>query len=55
MNKTRYNPKVYVDNYPICNHNKSQIKLHIHHIIEQRHADIKGLVDKVIKADDGSS
>lgn len=53
MVPSKYNNKVYVDSCVKCNRNKSQIELHTHHIIEQKHAGKNGIVDKIIKGDDG--
>jgi DNA mismatch repair protein MutS len=54
MVPSKYNNKVYVDSCVKCNRNKSQIELHTHHLIEQKHAGKNGIVDKIIKGDDGT-
>lgn len=49
--KGRYNPSTYVNSCAICS--KDQGVLHQHHLIEQKYADEKGLVSKIMISDDG--
>lgn len=46
--QSRYNSEIYVDKCANCN--KQDVQLHTHHIIEQKSADNKQLVTKVIVA-----
>jgi DNA mismatch repair protein MutS len=50
---SRYNKNIYVDSCAICNRSKSQIQLHSHHLIEQKHSDNKGIIKGIIKDDTG--
>jgi len=51
---SRYNSELYVHDCAIGHRTKAQVELHNHHIIEQKHADDKQQVKKVIKAEDGT-
>lgn len=52
--RSRYNCKRYMDICANCQKTKTQTQLHTHHIIEQKYANNKQLVKKVITASDGS-
>jgi len=52
--KSRYNKDIYVDSCAICGKTKDNVDLHSHHLIEQKHADEKGWVNKYLQNDDGT-
>jgi DNA mismatch repair protein MutS len=47
--KSNYNPQIYVSNCSICNKTNKQTELHSHHILEQRLADSRGLINGMHK------
>lgn len=53
-NKSRYNQKVYVDVCSVCGTSGTKKQLHTHHLIEQKYANDKQLVEKINISKDGS-
>lgn len=50
---SKYNNELYVDECALCHRTSKQVTLHTHHIIEQKYADNKSQVKKMIQFSDG--
>jgi len=48
---SRYNNDMYVDSCAMCHRTKAQVELHTHHIIEQKYANVQGVLNTTVISD----